>query len=775
MTAEDVEGNSTTETISIAIKDINVHIIEDEDDPVVSIKGEPDGVESLTIDFDSAQDPDIAGDDHPVLVVYTWSIISSNDDFATETEAVFSVSSSAQPFVLDTETPRGDGLNNYVGMKIKATVQYYEVDPVTGAISVSKVYDAVTDVIELQDAVAAPTSVSFDVTTDGTGLAVVITATGEAREDSDARLEVSTNRESGWIVIDRAEADTSGEGGMATITLDVDANGDGEGGDATEGDGGGLHYRVVYVYDDEDGDSQTEMSKVVQLGSIDDPNTSATVTNIISATTPAVGETIRVDTDGADAVVQWQERASATMPWMDIDGAKELELKLGEAQAGMMLRATVKYTADDDPDTTDVDEEGWPIWLEYTEMVTVAGDTGNTAPEATQASDELRVELDQKSSAKGAVQNAEIATFDASSLFFDSDGDDLTYTITGSPATALDGVEGFNATLELGGSVFLSETVTTAEDTTTDPVTPEVTDFQQSFSIDQDTGMVTYITDREQSHDGVTTDGTGNTLTFTISATDNGMVNGSPTTAATATVEVRVNVTPTAINLQSVQTDGTTIGTDPVALTKPPTPPAKIAGIALLTDDGDDTDTDPDELTFIDDEEYDRQKVANLDVMDQNLNTDKFGTHKITFSGKGANMFEARETRDDDDDNDGSTWELWLKDDATFDYEALATAAEKKAGTPITLYITVTATDEGGLSTKGVFKVMLEDAKTKDDPDGTTTTTTDDPDPEVPGLEDDADDRDNDGPVIPPDDGGAFIGDDLLDDFVAAIDDIDVA
>ncbi len=56
-------------------------------------------------------------------------------------------------------------------------------------------------------------------------------------------------------------------------------------------------------------------------------------------------------------------------------------------------------------------------------------------------------------------------------------------------------------------------------------------------------------------------------------------------------------------------------------------------------------------------------------------------------------------------------------------------------------------------------------------------------DPEVPGLKDDADDGDDDGPVEPPEDGGAFIhddygfdiGDDLLDSYVLAIDDIDVA
>ena len=63
-------------------------------------------------------------------------------------------------------------------------------------------------------------------------------------------------------------------------------------------------------------------------------------------------------------------------------------------------------------------------------------------------------------------------------------------------------------------------------------------------------------------------------------------------------------------------------------------------------------------------------------------------------------------------------------------------------------------------------------------------------DPETPGLRDDRDDSDEDGPVPPPEDedpgpgdGGMFVGDahnlgiedDLLDAFVLAIEDIDVA
>ena len=733
------------------------------DDDVVSIVGDPEGIAPLMIDFDASQDPDIAGGTHPVLVVYTWSAVKAGDDgdlgTADDVATPISVSSTAQDLPLDVGPPP-DRVNDYVGERIMATVQYYEVDPETGAISVSKEYSAVTKTIKEQEPVPETTSVSFDVTTDATGLEVDITATGEAAEDSTARLEVSTDGESGWIVVDTATADTSG-GTASDVTLDVNADAT-----APEGDGGGLYYRVVYVYDDEDDDSQTAMSEVIQLGTVADPDDNATVTNILggnAGTDVATDGTIRIDNQGNDVEVQWQMLSSRPGPqqWTDIEGATDIELDLTDAYAGNMLRAKVTYTADDNPATTDVDEEGWPVWVEYTEILTVSGATDNIDPATTQANHVLRVEPDQKSSAKGAVQKATDATFDASSLFFDADGDDLTYTITASPASDLDNLDNINAALEPGGSVFLSETVIAADPDAT-PATLEMTDFQQSFSIDQDTGMVTYVTDREDGHDGVTTDGTGNTLTFTVSAAD------AAGTAAEATVMVRVNVAPTAINAQLVDEDGTEVGT----AADLPAPAKGVTGTALMDSEG--------PLSFTDDAENAAVKVADLNVMDQNLNTDKFGTHKVTLSGpRGADQFEVVET--DDEDMDGSTWEIRLKDDAVFDFEKLATTKEKAAkAASIELSITVTATDGGGSSTKGVFKVTVVDAKTDDDPEpGVTPPPPDTEDPEVPGLEDDADDSDNDGPVIPlpppPGDGGAFIGDDLLDDFVAAIDDIDVA
>ena len=747
ISAEDDENNSTTETITIAVTDTNVGITPGDDD-VVSIVGDPEGIAPLMAHFDASQDPDIAGGTHPVLVVYTWSTLTDddNDPATDDVVAVLSVSSTADPFRLDGRTAAPDRVNDFAAnenVKIMLTVEYYEIDPETGALADVQTYSATTDTIEMVEAPPPATSVSMDLVTGTGGVSATITATGEAAEAGTARLEASTDGTSGWITVDTGAADTSTA--AATVTLEVD-----EDADDTAGDGGGLYYRVVYVYEDGDGDSQTAMSEVIQLGDVARPtgltDAGGGTTNIISAATPAAGETIRIDNEGNDVEVQWQMLSSRPgSMWTDIDGATDLELDVTSAHAGNMLRAKVTYTADDDATTTDVDEEGWVEWVEYTEVLTVSGATTDTDPAQVQANHLMRVEPDQKGSAPTAVQKATVATFDASSLFFDADGDDLTYTIT-AVTPDLDAETDFNASIGTGGSVYRSETTMT--DTATPPVT--TTDFHQSFSIDKDTGMVTYITDQEGDHDGNDADGQGNTLTFTISAAD---AAGTP---ATATVMVRVNVAPTAIELN----DGTATAANL------PMPARGVTGTALTDANGD--------VTYMDDEENAAAEVATINVMDENLISDKFGTHKVTLSGRGADQFEVVETPAGDD-NDGSTWEIRLKDDATFDFEALATAAEKTAGaTSITLSITVTATDGGGSVTKGVFSVKVMDADTDDDPETVTPTPVTPPDPEVPGLEDDADDSDNDGPVIPPDDGGAFI-DDLLDQFVITIDDIDIA
>ena len=114
------------------------------------------------------------------------------------------------------------------------------------------------------------------------------------------------------------------------------------------------------------------------------------------------------------------------------------------------------------------------------------------------------------------------------------------------------------------------------------------------------------------------------------------------------------------------------------------------------------------------------------------------------------------------------------------------------------LTLTVTATDGGGLKTTGKFSIKIMDVddteaelEAKEKADAATEAADEekadeaeeaekirDEGPEVPGLKDDSDDGDDDGAVPPPPEDAMMSfapGDDLLDSYVLAIDDIDVA
>ena len=764
--AEDEEGHSTTETIVIEVDAEDVPIAAGDAGKVVSIKGDPSGRAPLTMSVNLGLDPNLDSADDATLVVYTWMV-----DSPTDSQDATIVSSTPEPLAIANRA--GTAIYD-VGTTFQAKVQYYELDPDTGAIIESTEYmSKVTDASEAPDARETPTSVSFDVTTGTGGVSVIVTATGDAQSASGAtdnvRLQVSSNGESGWLNVGSAgDADTSATGGVSSpVVLTVDENGDG-----TNGDGGGLHYRVSYSYT-HNGQTHTQYSESVQLGEVADPTTTNNIIGGDAGTDVEVGQNLRVDTQGNDADVQWQYRDSATMPWKDIAGANSLTLRVTSDYTGKDLRAKVTYTADDDATTTDVDEEGWVVWVEYTEELDVAVvDATNDAPTATQTSHEIRVELDPaKKVGTDYVQGAKVVTEDdISGLFFDPDGDDLEYSITavtpdlglaavgGPPA-----VDGREAELEsnLVWRVHKTEDVAGTNTPTND--------LQQSLSINQNTGEITYITDLEQTHDGNAEDGQGNVLTFTVSATDN---DPGTTTAPTASVTVRINVAPTAINFN----DGTTAAANLSDDNKKPTA-ITIADANTGDTETNDPDTPEDETTsdpYTIEEHVEDQAAVTLgtiNVIDQNQAADDFGdfTDRITLSD---DRFEivAEET----DDDNASTWVLRIKEDAVFDYEA---DGDKKG----TLMVTVTATDGGGLKTVGYFSIQIED--NDDDPAAPVTPTPTTPDPEVPGLEDDAKDTDEDGPVIPPDDGSAFVGDlgdlhvadDLLDSFVLAIDDIDVA
>ena len=540
VTASDDSNNSATETISIDVSDTNVLITENEETPVVKIGGATvtetgytvTGTGYLTMSFDAGQDPDIADGDAAVLVLYTWSTQDPDtadvmDTPQDESVTVRMVSTSPQNLELDAND---DGVNDFLGMNIIAEVAYYEVDPETGTLAVSKTFSAMTEkpVAAPEPGEGDPASVSFDFTTRDEGLVVgvVIANANPTPTEAAAVLQASVTGDGGWITSATGTVTVNAQTGAGSVNLDVNA-------DATLplGDGGGLYYRVVLTYGPDD-DQTEETSSSIQLGDLEDPSEEGTTTGIISGEMPAVGETIRVNTLGETADVQWQARVNEVgTPWMPIEGADEFTLKVTGDQAGKLLRAKVTYRTQEDDTDTEADESTYPTWVEYTEELTVSGDVTNNPPANTQATYEIRVALPAtKKVGADTVQPTAVVTDDSiADLFFDSDGNDLTYSILvtpdlDDPALAME--PGTEDELSGGGQVFQTyETVFNTGTSTTARV-DEIP--EQIFAIDKQTGEVTYITGQSAAHDGATAaDGDGNTLAFTISASD-GVDGASP-------------------------------------------------------------------------------------------------------------------------------------------------------------------------------------------------------------------------------------------------------
>ena len=733
ITADDGDNDPVTETIMLSVTNTNVDPADDT--KVVSISGgdpnedkEVTGTGNLTMAVDFSQDPDLKGGEHPYLVLYTWMVSTDEeDDTATtdvdESMTTISVSATNEPLKLGVGMPgMMTRIAAYVDQTITAKVEIFEWDPQTGKVTMAQEYTATVDTASDADAPVTPpqpTSVTFgELLTDTSGLSVTITATGEAAEAGTARLEVSNDGSSGWITVDSTAADTSTGVTTSPVTLDVDADGD-----DSDGDGGGLYYRVVYVYEDEDENDVEVASDVIQLGSVEtDPTTGATP--MVGATTTAVsGETIRVDTGTNDVEVQWQMGSdvdtSGTIEedeWNDIDGETGLSLSLGDAQAGMSVRALVTYMGDEDnPDHV--------TWVEYSSVVTVAAlpTAENNTPDRTQATTEIRVNPDTDDDGVAGTGAGNVSGF-----FFDADGDDLTYTLVG--AAVDDGAEG----IQPGNTVYRSE------------------DDEQIFTLNKETGAITYYTNNGTSHgfvEGGTAqadppaDGAGNLFRVSVESSD-GKPDATDDTTDDVTIDVRVNVAPTDIFINSAAT-----GADKASAT-------------------DST------LTFAETAEFDATDggttSVELDVQDLNLNTDDFGSHTVTVDD---NRFTLERTAG----TDMSQWTLGVKEDAEFDYEH-----EDNPMGVITLKLT--ATDKGGKSVERYVTVTLTDVDTGT---GEGNENTEDPQYEEPdtsgagsggimttgaGAGDD-----DDGAGDPPGDGGLWVDEDLLNDFVISIEDFDIA
>ncbi|MCY4340805.1 MAG: putative Ig domain-containing protein [Gammaproteobacteria bacterium] len=837
LTATDGEGNTATETINVKVTDTNVDISADAEDVVEIVnKDEANGLGSLNMAFDEEKDPDFVGDAKPVLVLYTWKLAGGvrEDDTTTvdvdeSMERVISVSTTPESLPLAAR-----GARRYEGEKIIAEVEYYEMDPISKRIVLSDKFSSEpTAVIKAPDEDDADARATFDFTTDASGLSVDVTIHNAAPTSATATLQVSTSGTGGWTNVAGQSgtvtltANPAGTSSSGTFTRDVDGRGDGS---DTEGDGGGYYYRVVLSYgsgsdvnrirsDESDGD------KMVQLGQLDDPDDGEpddgeTVTNIINGapdTAVSAGTLLEVDAQDNDIKVQWQFDPDGSggdggpRGWMDIAGADDTSIRVTGAHHGGDVRAKVTYRAkEDDPDTA-LNEKGAAEWIEYTEIIGVEPAQNQVPVPKRDDAYEVRVEPKAKQPMKD--QPGTVRTFSVKDLFFYDGDSKLSYVIADvSPDldddardTVADGSgTGYAAEIFDGGQVYRSYT-TTITTTGGDRTEEKAKQPHQTLTIDDD-GNVTYITNAEGAHDGTPVEGTvagsdgaRNRLAVDIHAYDDPAAYDpdDSDTYALITLDIRINVAPSAIELTSVDDDESATpvdsngAADGLAI-ELPAPGRGVTGVPLvLADGGDDADTDPDTLIFMDDEEQEARIVANINVVDQNEADHAFGDHEgTTLSGMGSDQFEVVETRDDD--SDLSTWQIRLKDDATFDFEKLKvpqTAAQKTAKEKV-LSITVTAKDGGGLETMGVFSVVVmndtdDDPDDDDDDDGGD----DDPklsDPTVEGLEDDdtdeGDDKDfnsEDGPAImpPPKDGGAFLDDDdLLGDFVLAIDDgIDIA
>ena len=710
---------------------------------------------TLRASFNDDRDPDLAGDTMPALVLYQWFRVAADGTEGT--------------------TPVRVGTDNTyrltqadVGSSIRVKVKYYEVfgsqlvgndltrvdattsvaiDSATTSRVVSDTPDkGVGSVTVLADAnVLSVTDVNVRITDgdySGSGLVTDTGLTGIT-----VSWEISDNGRGGWEAVDQ-EDDTDG-----TSTLELD-------------DGEGKWYRAVVTYDADGNDEDTDTSDgdddlmesvysdAIQVSDVSDTATTPTPT-ITGNAFP--GGTLSVDVRNTST--QWQVQRGTD--WVDIPGATG-SLTLTQANAGQTIRALVSYHSTDD------DNPG------VTAIVAVAANGGAAIPGGTTATalpvavDKHDIEVSVAAPGHGATNNAghnlshtEIVPL--ASLFQDPDSARLTFTAAADSASGL-------GTPTVTGTTYVFDG---------DNSPGGVLVFEAS------TGKLTFNSDVYQAHDGSgadTDDGAGNVITLNITANDSpGGADTARNSAATAAVNLRINVAPTDIHFASVA-DGLAAAADGTGAR---------GTFAVSVEEHTATDPAPGPLG---------QLVAHVDVQDQNSDMHKFGTHEVTVSGDDRFMItHTSNARTGDSDRMGSTWEVRLKPGEKLDYEA------ENADRDPTIVLTLTATDSEGLSTPsgpGTTPITLTITvtnDTSDDPpdadpsnipglnDDETTT----PDPDTPGsfesVDDDTDDDTDGGSPPPPGMSlGGIIEDfvdnmdtfeqDLLEDFMFVIDDgIDIA
>ena len=454
--------------------------------------------------------------------------------------------------------------------------------------------------------------------------------------------------------------------------------------------GEGEYYRLVVTYTDNGGFQERHVSDTIKVGKLDDA--------IPDSGPNALGLVSSGQTQVGGILQVDNVPTGASVQWQVQRGGTTAPWSDIPGATGESLSITAHHAGGTlRAVVTSTDKDGNVVDIDIVTADTAIAALPNTAP--SKLKDHT---IDAQVDDMGDSTQVH-GTVDLSTLFEDLNGDKLTFEVTEFSAL---GVED-------------RSTPSSGDSKNTEFVGADA-DHVVSFKIDGSTGTLTYVTDLESGHDDTIRDGdgAGNWVSFTVRANDGKTeVSERPT----AMVNVRLNVMPSGIEDKEIESEYT-----------------------------------QEEGTFAAD-----THIADLDVMDENwsgnatMPAHPYGTHTITLSD---DRFGIRHNgapgAKKDDDNDGSTWELYIKKGATFDFDSAKDADPTTDEKEVEIKLTLTATDGGGKMV--VEKDLITITITNDERDDADTPA---PGDNVPGLSDDEDSDDND----KTDDGPGSGGDDDID------------
>jgi len=473
--ATDEGGLTGMGTISVKVMDENLAI--GDKDKAVTISGVAMEDRVLAMAFDHTKDPDLRDGDVPAVVVYTWVGVMADGE-----EMILSSSVGYPTELLLTQ--------KHVGMTIKASVSYYEY--------FDGEYHRASEEGGMDVVGPPPTE---NESADGT-LSAMTTKVANVNDAPESYLHYRTK--DGKIELDawrRGIHDEDGLGDGHMFKWQTSDNGVGgwtdvAGDDMTDNQvtplSASKYYRVVISYTDGQGTEETITTDPVGFGKVAAPKVPPTIESSGGGGWQ-VGQTLMVkNADGAS--VQWQKQLLKDGPWVDID-ATGAELTLTNDHAGMTLRAEVAY----------MDANGMHTALVATSRGTVAAlQSANNAPVAAQS--EYVIEVDVPEKVMGSMTLVD-QIIDLDSMFYDADGDMLTYSLDETRDSLLRkslGSDGARA-----GNLHLFDHYA------------GTTSVVASFNMD--TGRLTYSTTLAQSHytaGRMQGDGDGNTVTLPVMADD---------------------------------------------------------------------------------------------------------------------------------------------------------------------------------------------------------------------------------------------------------------